>query len=419
MNPWACECAWASSVLLSLHLLLYHNRSISRQVYRLTGWHRALIVSKYQYPLRVMIGLGGADLISTLLLFLFSIRGVTGLGSPSKVCAEVGYCVQLEVYLALVGIFVTAYGVRLAYMAIVGCSLFHLALGLKRNGKDARMYPILPTTAIRHAPATEPGVSIKDSPVISRPLVFDKVCIQCHAAQCAPNSAFCGADCIRISKQNSPRIMELPPVHHMFREISDLFTARWSSPAMKPLPKRIFLITSTEDQDRTHKIYREGVEIKRNLMIHGIEPGNQQQLWYGTTRECGVGDPGHESLCSSTTCPMCNHIRCRFDIGHYGGRYGSHARGIRVSPASSKSHLYARNLIGSQWTALLLDSVVVGNPQPASVDESESSVPPSGFDSIVRSESESTTEQEFTLYHNDAIRPLYLVLYQIPATSST
>ncbi|KIM21468.1 hypothetical protein M408DRAFT_304388 [Serendipita vermifera MAFF 305830] len=161
-------------------------------------------------------------------------------------------------------------------------------------------------------------------------------------------------------------------------------------------------------------------------MVHGVEPGNQQRLWYATTRECGVGDPGHESLCSSTTCPMCNHIRCRFDIGHYGGRYGRLAQafffitradlGIQVSPASSKSHLYSRSLIGSQWTALLLDSVVVGNPQAVAADDFESSIPSSGFDSIVRSES--TTEQEFILYHSDAVRPLYLVLYQVPASGS-
>lgn len=353
---------------------------------------------------------------SSTLFLLLSIGGVLALRKPSEVCSQVGYCIQLKVYLALSGIFLAPHGVRLAYMIIVGLSLLLLALGLKRKGEHAMLYPILPTTAIKQAPATQPGVSIKEPLVLSRPLVFDKVCIQCHAAQCAPNSAFCGADCIKMSKQDSPKLIELPALHYMFGEISDLFTARWSSPVMKPSPKRIFLITSTEDKDRTYKIDIEGVEIKRNLMVHGVEPGNQQRLWYATTRECGVGDPGHESLCSSTTCPMCNHIRCRFDIGHYGGRYGSHARGIQVSPASSKSHLYSRSLIGSQWTALLLDSVVVGNPQAVAADDFESSIPSSGFDSIVRSES--TTEQEFILYHSDAVRPLYLVLYQVPASGS-
>lgn len=404
--------------IISPAILMCERRRIARQVYKLTGWPRALMVAEYQHDPRFYRGLIwnsiAVDLVLSTLVIAFSTIPRDAAAKYTEACGQIEYCISLKVYLAINWIYTVTYIAKLVYIVGVIFVVIYLSATLEQKGREARMFSMQPTTAVRRTPIIEPRVAIKGPLALSRALVLDKICIQCHTSQCAPNSTFCGADCIQTSKHNSPKLMELPPVHYMFRQISDLFAAGWVSSNTRPLPKRIFLITSTEENDRTYKIYKEGVEIKRNLMVQGIEPGNPRRLWYGTIRECGIGDPGRGSLCSSITCPMCNHIRCVFDPS---GRYGSHAKGIRVSSASSKSHLYSRSLIRSRWNALLLDSVVVGNPYHVPEEEFESSIPPSGFDSIIRSDS--TAEQEFIVYHDDAVRPLYLVLYQDPASSST
>ena len=49
------------------------------------------------------------------------------------------------------------------------------------------------------------------------PRLIEKLCLQCHKAQCVENSVFCGTDCIITSRKGSPKLMDLPAGHYMFR----------------------------------------------------------------------------------------------------------------------------------------------------------------------------------------------------------
>ncbi|KIM24650.1 hypothetical protein M408DRAFT_229784 [Serendipita vermifera MAFF 305830] len=168
----------------------------------------------------------------------------------------------------------------------------------------------------------------------------------------------------------------------------------------------------------TSSLHREGVESQRNFLAQNMTEGNEQYRWHGTTRECNVGDPGRGVLCESTSCPMCCIIRSSFDIDKFGRHWGRFGKGISTSATSSKSHDYSKNLSHSPWTALLLNSVVVGSPYNTYESIPGTLRPPDGYDSIIGQPGTVINYDETVLYRNDAILPLYLVLYRTPGASS-
>ncbi|KIM28486.1 hypothetical protein M408DRAFT_69717 [Serendipita vermifera MAFF 305830] len=142
--------------------------------------------------------------------------------------------------------------------------------------------------------------------------------------------------------------------------------------------------------------------------------GNEQYRWHGTTRECNIGDPGKRGLCTSPRCAMCRIIGHSFDIGQRWGRFG---KGIYSTATSSKADGYSKTLTHSPWTALLLTSVVVGDPCITYGDGPQISHPPNGYDSIIGKPGSALNYDETVVYRKDAIRPVYLVLYLTPRPS--
>ena len=161
------------------------------------------------------------------------------------------------------------YSFRVLHLLLSLVVNFSLRFRLKAVQARTQMSRIPPTLAMR---MNQIAQKEDDTSLLSGGFVLDRFCTQCHHGQCAPESVFCGADCVTTSKINAPKLIELSPIHYMFREsecilmpyqvfffmldttVSDLFKQGWTHPA-KPSPKRIFIVVSTAEKDRIHQIY--------------------------------------------------------------------------------------------------------------------------------------------------------------------
>ncbi|KAG8791725.1 hypothetical protein FRC16_000313 [Serendipita sp. 398] len=267
--------------------------------------------------------------------------------------------------------------------------------------------------------------------------LIERLCIQCSKVESADGSVYCGADCILQVRAGAPRMMVLPAAHYMFRAISDFFSQTWLHNTTKPVIQYIYVIVSKEENDKMYRGYREGVESVGKFREQGLKDGNEQFRWHGTSRECKVGDPGNNGLCESISCATCNIIRHSYDIDRFGPRWGRYVtsscfyhrfvrrilisiprfgKGIYTSATSSKSNDYTTNNQESNWTALLLNSVLIGRGFETKENHETLLQPPEGYDSVLGVPGETLNYDETVVYRNDAIRPAYLVVYLTPTT---
>ena len=98
-----------------------------------------------------------------------------------------------------------------------------------------------------------------------------------------------------------------------------------------------------------------------------------------------------------------------------------------------RSDSYSHNDCASKWKAVLLNKVVVGRGYSLKVNDTTLTGPPAGYDSVsaipqslfwwdhILIESQIIGEvgvklnyDEVVVYDNDAIRPSYLVMYDMP-----
>ena len=147
------------------------------------------------------------------------------------------------------------------------------------------------------------------------------------------------------------------------------------------------------------------MEDRGNFGALGKPRGNESRRWHGTKRKCNLGDPGKTTFCVDSECSLCCIIKSSFDLRFFKaatgwGRFGS---GIYTSSTSSKfvsfqtngrlldvhltstfrSNDYSKNMgINSEWKALLLNKVVVGNGLKLSQNSTALTEPPSGYDSV-------------------------------------
>lgn len=260
------------------------------------------------------------------------------------------------------------------------------------------------TAASSAAPSITPSASS----------LIERLCIQCNKSESAEDSCFCGSECVLAAREGAPKIVPLPPAHYMFRRIQDRFSSQWLHPTSKPILQYIYMIVSTEDSDRMYRAYRSGVEAVGNFVEQGLKEGNEQYRWHGAPRECKVGDPGNKTLCDSTSCPLCCIIKKSYDVDKFGPRWGRFGKGIYTSDTSSKSNDYAKNLKESEWSALLLNNVIVGRAFSTKTNKDTLLQPPPNCDSVLGVPGEDLNYDETVVYRNDAIRPAFLVVYLSP-----
>ncbi|CAG7848332.1 SubName: Full=Uncharacterized protein {ECO:0000313/EMBL:CCA74101.1} [Serendipita indica DSM 11827] len=214
----------------------------------------------------------------------------------------------------------------------------------------------------------------------------------------------------------SPGIVEIPSDHPKFSEVAHQFNSKWLHTNNPARPARfIYIILCSEAQNASYNAYRDRVEREGNFIARGRTPGNENRRFHGTTRACLLGDPGNTQLCSITTCGLCGIIRTSFDLKFYKGKtgWGRFGCGLYTSATSSKSDSYTTNKVPSQYKAMLLNKVVVGNGYKLKTDDTTRTAPPSGYHSVLGEPDAagSLNYDELVVYDNDAIRPAYLIVY--------
>lgn len=242
----------------------------------------------------------------------------------------------------------------------------------------------------------------------------ETVCLMCRKIAKLSASHFCSTACTTSAEQQAPMILEVPKGHVTFRSISEQFKTSWRH-ASKPCPpvRRVYKIISSPALVTSYNTYRSSVESRGQFVVNGRTAGNENRRWHGTRRECNIGDKGHNSLCSSNSCPMCSIIRHSFDLSRWGSKtgWGRFGKGIYTSSTSSKSDDYASNDCTSKFKAVLLNKVVVGKGHKMIHDNTTLTAPPLGFDSVLAEKGGSLNYDELVVYKNEAIRPSFLVLY--------
>ncbi|KIM28484.1 hypothetical protein M408DRAFT_142743 [Serendipita vermifera MAFF 305830] len=297
---------------------------------------------------------------------------------------------------------------------------------LKTLTTDLTTFSLLPSSRGKITLRLEPIATISPGqsrlpntgPVASH--LIERLCLQCRNAQCIDGKVYCGLRCVAISRNGAPKLVELPAAHYMFRRISDMFKEAWRHHTTAPTPQYIFVIVSTEENDRMYNAYKQGIESQRNFLAQNLTEGNEQYRWYGTIRECNVGDPGRGVLCTSAHCSTCWVIRHSFDVDRFGQDCGS-GRGVYSSADSFTANRHSKTFNQSPWTAQLLTSVVVGGLSTGYDKDGPKmpDYPPDGHDRIGGQRGKPLTYNGTVVYRNDAIRPMYLVLYLTPRAPSS
>lgn len=246
----------------------------------------------------------------------------------------------------------------------------------------------------------------------------DHGCISCRAAPMSEVSVLC-QPCHDDALTMAPVIIKVPEDHKNYRSVEGQFNQTWRHNTNCPEVKAIYKIIVTEASLRQYQEHQENVEARGNFVALGKSRGNENRRWHGTKRKCRLGDPGYTSFCAEAGCALCCIIKSSFDIKFFKAAtgWGRFGHGIYTSSTSSKSNDYSKNVgINSDWKALLLNKVVVGNGKKLINDDTSLTEPPPGFDSVLAEVAPggSLNYDELVVYHNDAVRPSYLVMYKTP-----
>ncbi|THH31281.1 hypothetical protein EUX98_g2930 [Antrodiella citrinella] len=103
-----------------------------------------------------------------------------------------------------------------------------------------------------------------------------------------------------------------------------------------------------------------------------------------------------------------------FKLAKFGQRtnFGRFGEGIYTSATSSKANDYVVSLSSAATRAILLNYVVMGKTIKMTSNQSDLKEPPTGYDSVVGEPGGDLNYDESIVYDNDAIRPIFLVIYE-------
>ncbi|KAG9030064.1 hypothetical protein FRB95_004598 [Tulasnella sp. JGI-2019a] len=228
---------------------------------------------------------------------------------------------------------------------------------------------------------------------------------------------FCGQRCAQKAAKDAPMILPIPLKDPKFNEIVTQFNKSWLHQE-KPVPtvRLLYKIIQTDKLMEDYNDYRTKVESEGNFARTGRSAGNECRRWHGTRRACNIGDDiKNLQLCRANNCALCSIMRKSFQVtltGTAPGRnFSRFGQGIYTSATSSKSDDYSVNLSTSPYKAMMLTTVVVGRGHKMLQDSTKLQAPPQGYHSVIGEKGGSLNYDEVVVYHNDAIRPAWLVIY--------
>jgi len=243
-------------------------------------------------------------------------------------------------------------------------------------------------------------------------------CISCRTDPSIDKSVLCQA-CYDDALSRAPALIQVPNDHKNYKSVVRQFKHTWRHKTTCPEVKAVYKIVVADASMTQYQEYLDSVEARGNFASMGKSPGNENRRWHGTRRKCRLGDTGYQTFCADTECALCCIIRTSFDLKFFKAAtgWGRFGRGIYTTSTSSKSNDYSKNLdVNSEWKALLLNKVVVGNGMKLSQDDTSLTEPPPGYDSVLAEvvPGGSLNYDELVVYKNEAVRPSYLVMYKSP-----
>ncbi|KAK7426099.1 hypothetical protein QQZ08_007409 [Neonectria magnoliae] len=136
------------------------------------------------------------------------------------------------------------------------------------------------------------------------------ICLQCHQRPKKPDHTFCSTACNTAAANKSPGLIEIPKDHVMYLNAARAFHngIQGNSPPIK----KIYLVTWTKQSRDEFEAYRNKVEKRGNFVAAGKYPGNEQKRLRGAERACTIGENGNTTMCYSTSCKLCETLRCGF-----------------------------------------------------------------------------------------------------------
>ncbi|KAG8851994.1 hypothetical protein FRB96_009010 [Tulasnella sp. 330] len=197
-------------------------------------------------------------------------------------------------------------------------------------------------------------------------------------------------------------------------QVARLLLNGWLHPLKgRPWPVRIYAIDLPPSLMQRYDSYR--YTVLQNL---GINDLNEQKLFHGTPRRCCIGDPENTLLlCSDSTCNLCLIIRTSFKLERAGTALGRNfmrfGRGLYTTSVSSKADDYNVSQNNTEYKAMLVAKVVLGRSYTLYKNAKSLTDPPPGYQSIAGEVGEDLTYDEQVVYHDEAIRPAYLIIYEV------
>lgn len=217
-------------------------------------------------------------------------------------------------------------------------------------------------------------------------------CLLCKSRPKFGRYHLCGRTCKQIAIKSTPLILEIPPGHATYELVERKFKTAWQvNTTQCPPIKKIFKIIENKSFLLPYDSYKKRV-------------GNEVFRYHGTARRCTLGNAGNTQLCTSTACPLCSILRTSFKVS-LANPSGAFGPGVYTSSASNKSYSYSRDGTG----AILLTKVVLGKVRSVSAWNEVMTCPP-GFNSVVF-DRQNGTLNETIVYSDDAIRPVFLLLF--------
>jgi len=191
-------------------------------------------------------------------------------------------------------------------------------------------------------------------------------------------------------------LLDVPNNFASFKEVQDLFELGWKGDDAIPSIHKIWKIYGEKGLNFDWNRYKRVVEQQSKVL-----GGNVQKRFYGAEKACNVGDDErNRELCYNSPCTLCQTIRTFFGTAQ-AGWFG---QGIYTMTTSSGADEHVKTSSNSQFKAVLLNDVILGNVKELEENDPQITRAPSGYDSVVN---------KFTtiVYSKSATRPIYLVIY--------
>ncbi|KAJ2913103.1 hypothetical protein MD484_g7312, partial [Candolleomyces efflorescens] len=209
----------------------------------------------------------------------------------------------------------------------------------------------------------------------------DKAKVACLFCKIRPKNGryhLCGRTCKRIAMESTPLILEIPKEHTTYEMVENKFKSNWTAGASNPLPtiSKIFKIIENNEFLKPYDQYRFLISLR---VLPSLSSSNilYYHIGNGWVQEKPIGTMEQAANASSTSFNV--------SIAKASGAFGA---GVYTSSASNKAYSYS-----TARGALILTKVVLGKV-------------------VFDRKAGTMSLNETIVYSNDAIRPVFLILFQ-------